>query len=55
MRECGCGDGALRLRICLRGARNAQYNIDRLHKYQSNPEYRGARVVETLGRVCVCA
>ena len=33
------------------GACGSQYNIDRLHKYQGNPDYRGARVVETLGRV----
>jgi hypothetical protein len=26
-------------------------NIDRLHKYQSNPQYRAERVVETLGLV----
>ena len=27
----------------------AGINIDRLHKYQSNPRYRSERVVETLG------
>ncbi len=29
-------------------------NIDRLHPYQSNPEYRSKRVVETLGLVYQC-
>ncbi len=27
------------------------FNIDRLHKYQCNPDYRAQRVVETLGNV----
>lgn len=30
------------------------FNIDRLHKYQSNPDYRSQRVVETLGNVYKC-
>ena len=30
------------------------FNIDRLHPYQSNPEYRNARVVESLGNVYKC-
>ena len=29
-------------------------NINRFHKYQTNPEYRGSRVVETLGLVYKC-
>jgi len=29
-------------------------NIDRLHKYQSNPEYRKTRTVESLGMVYQC-
>lgn len=29
-------------------------NIDRFHKFQSNPEYRQARVVESLGLVYMC-
>ena len=29
-------------------------NIERLHRYQSNPEYRRARTVETLGMVYQC-
>jgi 4-methylaminobutanoate oxidase (formaldehyde-forming) len=29
-------------------------NIDRLHKYQSNPEYRRTRTVESLGMVYQC-
>ena len=29
-------------------------NIDRLHKYQSNPEYRRDRVAESLGKVYKC-
>eukprot|EP00746_Dinoflagellata_sp_MGD_P132392 gnl/MRDRNA2_/MRDRNA2_66110_c0_seq1.p1 gnl/MRDRNA2_/MRDRNA2_66110_c0~~gnl/MRDRNA2_/MRDRNA2_66110_c0_seq1.p1 ORF type:complete len:827 (-),score=145.48 gnl/MRDRNA2_/MRDRNA2_66110_c0_seq1:287-2563(-) len=29
-------------------------NIDRLHKYQSNPEYRSHRVVESLGLTYAC-
>jgi 4-methylaminobutanoate oxidase (formaldehyde-forming) len=29
-------------------------NIDRLHKYQSNPEYRRTRSVESLGMVYAC-
>jgi 4-methylaminobutanoate oxidase (formaldehyde-forming) len=29
-------------------------NIDRLHAYQSNPEYRAARTVESLGMVYQC-
>ena len=30
------------------------FNIDRLHAYQSNPEYRRARTVESLGMVYQC-
>jgi 4-methylaminobutanoate oxidase (formaldehyde-forming) len=30
------------------------FNIDRLHKYQSNPEYRAKRTVESLGMVYQC-
>ncbi len=30
------------------------FNIDRLHKYQSNPEYRRTRTVEQLGMVYQC-
>lgn len=30
------------------------FNIDRLHPYQNNPEYRAARVVESLGMVYKC-
>lgn len=30
------------------------FNIDRLHKFQANPDYRAARVVETLGMVYKC-
>lgn len=30
------------------------FNIDRLHKYQANPEYRAHRVVESLGNVYKC-
>jgi hypothetical protein len=30
------------------------FNIDRLHKYQSNPAYRKARVAESLGNVYKC-
>jgi 4-methylaminobutanoate oxidase (formaldehyde-forming) len=30
------------------------FNIDRLHVYQSNPEYRRARTVESLGMVYKC-
>ena len=29
-------------------------NIDRLHRYQSNPEYRRLRTAESLGRVYTC-
>jgi glycine cleavage system aminomethyltransferase T/glycine/D-amino acid oxidase-like deaminating enzyme len=29
-------------------------NVDRLHTYQSNPEYRAARTVESLGMVYQC-
>ena len=29
-------------------------NIDRLHRYQANPEYRASRVVESLGMVYKC-
>jgi heterotetrameric sarcosine oxidase gamma subunit len=29
-------------------------NIDRLHRYQGNPEYRAARTVESLGMVYQC-
>ena len=30
------------------------FNIDRLHSYQANPEYRRARTVESLGMVYQC-
>ena len=30
------------------------FNIDRLHTYQLNPEYRATRTVESLGRVYAC-
>ena len=30
------------------------FNIDRLHRYQSNPEYRTTRTVESLGMVYQC-
>jgi len=30
------------------------FNIDRLHAYQSNPEYRATRTVESLGMVYQC-
>ena len=30
------------------------FNIDRLHKFQANPEYRATRVVESLGLVYKC-
>ena len=30
------------------------FNIDRLHTYQRNPEYRATRTVESLGRVYAC-
>jgi 4-methylaminobutanoate oxidase (formaldehyde-forming) len=30
------------------------FNIDRLHPYQSNPEYRATRTVESLGMVYQC-
>ena len=30
------------------------FNIDRLHKYQTNPEYRRTRTVESLGLVYLC-
>jgi 4-methylaminobutanoate oxidase (formaldehyde-forming) len=30
------------------------FNIDRLHPYQTNPEYRAARTVEALGMVYQC-
>ena len=29
-------------------------NIDRLHKYQANPEYRRERTIESLGMVYKC-
>jgi glycine cleavage system aminomethyltransferase T/glycine/D-amino acid oxidase-like deaminating enzyme len=29
-------------------------NIDRLHRYQSNPDYRASRTVESLGMVYAC-
>ena len=29
-------------------------NVDRLHKYQTNPEYRRDRVAESLGKVYKC-
>jgi 4-methylaminobutanoate oxidase (formaldehyde-forming) len=29
-------------------------NIDRLHRYQANPEYRASRTVESLGMVYAC-
>jgi len=30
------------------------FNIDRLHRYQANPEYRRTRTVESLGMVYLC-
>ncbi|HEX3090017.1 MAG TPA: FAD-dependent oxidoreductase [Ilumatobacteraceae bacterium] len=30
------------------------FNIDRLHRYQTNPEYRATRTVESLGMVFQC-
>ena len=30
------------------------FNIDRLHTYQANPEYRRERTVESLGMVYQC-
>ena len=30
------------------------FNIDRLHRYQTNPEYRATRTVESLGLVYQC-
>ena len=30
------------------------FNIDRLHTYQANPEYRRTRTVESLGMVYQC-
>ncbi len=30
------------------------FNIDRLHPYQANPEYRRTRTVESLGMVYQC-
>jgi 4-methylaminobutanoate oxidase (formaldehyde-forming) len=30
------------------------FNIDRLHRYQSNPEYRATRTMESLGMVYQC-
>ena len=30
------------------------FNIDRLHRYQANPEYRATRTVESLGMVYQC-
>ena len=30
------------------------FNIDRLHRYQANPEYRRTRTVESLGMVYQC-
>ncbi len=30
------------------------FNIDRLHRYQTNPEYRATRTVESLGMVYQC-
>jgi hypothetical protein len=30
------------------------FNVDRLHRYQSNPAYRQARVAESLGNVYKC-
>ncbi len=30
------------------------FNVDRLHRYQSNPEYRATRTVESLGMVYQC-
>jgi hypothetical protein len=30
------------------------FNIDRLHVYQTNPEYRRTRTVESLGMVYQC-
>jgi 4-methylaminobutanoate oxidase (formaldehyde-forming) len=30
------------------------FNIDRLHRYQSNPQYRRARTIESLGLVYKC-
>ena len=30
------------------------FNIDRLHTYQANPEYRATRTVESLGSVYLC-
>jgi 4-methylaminobutanoate oxidase (formaldehyde-forming) len=30
------------------------FNIDRLHRYQANPEYRRARTIESLGLVYKC-
>ena len=30
------------------------FNIDRLHRYQTNPEYRRTRTVESLGMVYQC-
>lgn len=36
------------------GADITGFNIDRLHTYQSNPEYRRTRTVESLGMVYQC-
>src|SRR5665809_135387 len=32
----------------------ADMNIDRLHRYQTNPDYRRARTAESLGTVYLC-
>jgi len=53
----GGGIGRLLAHWILTGAPDADVtgiNIDRLHRYQGNPEYRRTRTVESLGMVYQC-
>jgi glycine cleavage system aminomethyltransferase T len=53
----GGGLGRLLAHWIVNGAPDADvtgFNIDRLHKYQANPEYRRERTIESLGMVYKC-
>ena len=53
----GCGLGRLLAHWILNGRPDVDvtpFNIDRLHRYQANPEYLRSRTVESLGMVYKC-
>ena len=53
----GGGIGRLLAHWIVNGTPDADvtgFNIDRLHKYQANPEYRRERTIESLGMVYKC-